>query len=192
MPDELTAAAAALSPWEAAAVALAIAYLVLAIRESAWCWAAGIASSAIYLVLFFHASLYMESVLQLFYGGVSVYGWAHWSRAAAELPVVTWSPRRHALALGLIALLALANGALLSAYTPAALPYLDSLTAWGSVVTTWMVARKVLENWIYWFVIDGLSAGIYASRGLWLTAALFVAYLVLIVIGYRAWRRHLR
>lgn len=181
----------ALWPWEALAVALAVAYLVLAIRESAWCWPAGIVSSAIYGLLFAGARLYAEALLQLFYIAIGLYGWWHWSRPREALPVVRWSAGRHLRALGLVAVLTLANGAALAALTSAALPYLDAFVAWGAVITTWMVARKVLENWLYWFVIDAVSVYIYASRGLWLTAVLFLGYLVLIVIGYRAWRRHL-
>ena len=181
----------ALWPWEALAVALALAYLVLAIREHAGCWPAGIASTAIYLALFFRARLYAEAALQVFYIAISVYGWLRWARPARQPPVVRWSLARHARALALIVALAAANGAALATFTPAALPYLDALVAWASVVTTWMVARKVLENWLYWFVIDAVSIGIYASRGLWLTAALFVLYLVLIVRGYARWRQRL-
>jgi nicotinamide mononucleotide transporter len=197
--DRLLAELAALWPWEAIAVVLAIAYLVLAIRESVWCWPAGLASTLIYLALFYHSRLYAESVLQIFYVAVSVYGWRQWAGSSgsgfsrdvgAEAPptVHTWQPRQHAIALAVIAALTAITGALLAAFTPAALPYLDSFTAWSSVITTWMVARKVLENWLYWFVIDGLSVYIYMRRGLWLTAGLFVLYLVLIVVGYRAWR----
>ncbi len=78
---------------------------------------------------------------------------------------------------------------MLTAYSQAALPYIDSFTTWGAIVTTWMVTRKILENWIYWFVIDAVSVYLYVSRGLFLTAVLFLIYLVLIVIGYRTWRR---
>jgi nicotinamide mononucleotide transporter len=69
------------------------------------------------------------------------------------------------------------------------MPYLDSFTTWGAIVTTWMVARKIIQNWHYWFIIDSVSVYLYTSRGLWLTALLFVLYLVLIVIGYREWRK---
>jgi nicotinamide mononucleotide transporter len=198
--DRLLADVAALWPWEGLAVALAIAYLALAIRESPWCWPAGIASSAIYGALFFDARLYMEAVLQLFYIAIAVYGWRRWvggatfgtgEAARATTAIVTWSARQHAAALATIAALAAANGLLLAAFTPAALPYLDALVAWSSVVTTWMVARKVLENWLYWFAIDALCVWIYARRGLWLTAGLFVAYLAMIVVGFRAWRARL-
>lgn len=197
MPDApapaaaIAAALGALSAWEAAAVVLAIAYLALAIRQSAWCWPAGIASTLIYLVLFWQAHLYMEAVLQVFYVGVSAYGWAEWSRPRRERPVVRWPLRAHLAALAAVVALAAVNGALLHAFTAAALPYVDALVAWASVFTTWLVARRVLENWHWWFVIDAACVAIYASRGLWLTAALFVVYLGMIVVGLRTWRRSL-
>jgi nicotinamide mononucleotide transporter len=81
------------------------------------------------------------------------------------------------------------SGYLLTGYTDAALPYLDSFTTWGAIITTWMVARKVLQNWHYWFVIDSVSVYLYMSRGLVLTALLFCVYLLLIILGYRAWRQ---
>lgn len=178
--------------WEAAAVLLAIAYLWLAIRENVWCWAAGIASSAIYLVLLARVALYLESALQLFYIGVSVYGWRCWGRPATAVRIRSWAAAEHAGAIAVVAVATIISGALLARYTPAALPYVDSFIAWGSIVTTWMVARKILENWLYWFALDSLSVYVYLQRGLWLTAALFVLYLVLIVVGFRAWRRRLR
>lgn len=178
--------------WEATAVALALGYLVLAIRESVWCWPTGMASTAIYLALFFDARLYAESALQVFYLAVSAYGWWHWARPAAPLPITRWRTSQHLQALALVALLAGINGALLARYTGAALPWLDALVSWGSVVATWMVARKVLENWLWWFVVDALGIGIYVARGLWLTAALFAVYLVMIGCGYATWRRRWR
>ena len=85
-------------------------------------------------------------------------------------------------------LISLVSGALLHRYSAAALPFLDSFTTWGSVLTTFMVARKVLENWIYWIVIDATSIVLYLDRGLYLYAGLFVAYLVIAVFGYFNWR----
>ena len=81
---------------------------------------------------------------------------------------------------------------LLTRFTDAALPLLDSFTTWGSILTTWMVTRKILENWLYWLVIDSVSIYLYLDRGLHLTAMLFVAYLVIVVFGYRKWLRHYR
>ena len=68
------------------------------------------------------------------------------------------------------------------------MPFIDALTTWGAVVTTYMVAKKLLENWIYWFVIDSISIYLFVSRELYFTAFLFLVYLFIIVIGYRSWR----
>lgn len=180
----------ALSAWEGAAVALAVIYLVLAIRQNPWCWAAAIASASIYLFLMFGARLYTQSVLQLFYVAMAVYGWVCWRRGGTDegLPVTSWAARDHLVPLLIIALSGLALGLLMDRFTDAAAPWLDAMAASGAVVTTWMVARKVLQNWIYWFVIDLGSAWLYASQGLALTALLFVVYTLLTVVGYRSWR----
>jgi nicotinamide mononucleotide transporter len=179
---------------ETTAVILAIVYLLLAIRQNILCWPVAVASCVIYIWLMYDAGLYMESALQLFYIAMAVYGWFSWSQgegAQPALPVTSWPLVFHVVPLGLIALLTVVSGALLSSYTEAVLPYLDSFTTWGAIVATWMVARKVLQNWCYWFVIDAVSVYLYTSRGLFLTALLFCLYLLLIFIGYRAWRQSL-
>ena len=186
---EIIAAFDDVSVAEAAGVVLAIAYLLLAIRQNVLCWLAAFASSLIYFVVFYIARLYMESALQVFYAAMAVYGywqWAHGGADAKGLRITVWSLQQHGLALALIAGLSVTFGALLSR-TDAAFPYVDSFTTVAAIVTTYMVARKVLENWIYWFVIDGVSVFLYLARDLVLTALLFVVYLVLIVIGMRRW-----
>ena len=183
-----------MSPWELVAVLLALAYLVLAIRENVACWIAAILSTSIYIVLMFQVGLYMESALQLFYIAMAVYGWYSWTHGEGpghKLEVSSWPLNRHAGPLSMILLLSLGSGYLLENFSDAALPYLDSFTTWGAIVTTWMVARKIIQNWHYWFIIDAVSVYLYISRGLWLTALLFMVYLVLIVIGYRQWRKSL-
>lgn len=182
-----------MSVWEIAAVALAIAYLLLAIRQSLWCWPAAIASSAIYVVLMFRAGLYMESALQFFYIGMAVYGWRCWRGGDlnSSLPVTDWPLAFNVPPVLLTVVLSLCSGMLLEQHSEAAYPYVDSFTTWAAIVTTWMVARKILQNWHYWFVIDSISVYLYVQRGLILTALLFALYLVLIVIGYRAWRADL-
>jgi len=185
----------ALQWWEVLAVILAVAYLVLAIRQNIWCWAAAAVSTLLYLYIMFQARLYMESALQVFYLLMAAYGWYEWRYGGAggeELEVTTWPPRLHVLAGACIIVLVLVSGELLSRYSQAALPFLDSFTTWGAVIATFMVARKVLENWIYWFAIDAVSIGLYFSRELYFTAVLFTAYLVMIVIGYRSWRASMR
>jgi nicotinamide mononucleotide transporter len=181
-----------ITAWEVIAVVLALAYLVLAIRENIACWLAAIFSTAIYTVLMYQAGLYMESALQLFYIAMAVYGWYSWCQGEGpdhKLAVSSWPLKRHLVPLILILLFTLASGFVLSRYSDAAMPYIDSFTTWGAIVTTWMVAKKIIQNWHYWFIIDSVSVYLYVSRGLWLTALLFVLYLVLIVVGYRQWRK---
>lgn len=189
MLDSLADGLRDFSAAEAAGVVLAVAYLVLAIRQNILCWFAAFASSVLYMVVFYGARLYMESALQVFYAAMAVYGYVQWKFGGVEhagVRITTWSPAQHAFALGLIAVSSGSLGWIMSR-TTAAFPYVDSFTTVAAIVTTFMVARKVLENWVYWFVIDGVSVFVYVSRGLELTAFLFVVYLVLIVVGFRRW-----
>ncbi len=188
-----------LPPLEAVGVLLSIAYLVLAIRENIWCWPAAFISSALAVIVLFEAHLYSESGLNVFYAAIAVYGWYQWrygghgsGGTATVLPIGTWPLRTHALALGGIAIGGGAVGWLMHRYTAAAFPYTDSWVTAASIVTTYMVARKIIENWPYWLVIDSVSLYLYVLRGLNLYAALFALYLVLVVIGWYRWRRDWR
>ncbi len=184
-----------LSGYETTGVALALAYLVLAIRQNIWCWFCAATSTAIYVVLFAEARLYMESLLNVFYFAMAIYGWHTWRNAAGsldELPVSVWPRRTHAVAVLVIVVLFMSTGFLLDRYTDAAFPYVDSMTTYSAVWATFLVARKVLENWWYWLVIDVVSVFIYWSRGLELTSVLFVLYVLLIPLGLVAWTRSYR
>ena len=179
---------------EAGAVALGVAYLLLAAREKILCWPAAFLSTALSVYVFWNVDLLMESFLNLYYMGMAVYGWRQWRRGGGpggKAPVRRWSAAAHVLAIGAILTAAILSGRILATSTEAARPYLDSFTTWASVLTTFMVARKILENWIYWFVIDGVSIFLYLDRGLYLYAALFAFYLVICVAGFLSWRRSL-
>ena len=196
--DSLAAALATMSWLEIASVAFGLAYLVLAVRQNILCWAAALISTLLSLVLFYDARLYPETALQVFYAAMAVYGWWQWrhggrpgERVEPQLPVSVWPWRYHALAVAGSIAAALALGTALS-HTNAAFPYLDSFTSVGAVITTYMVAKKVLENWVYWLVIDGITLYIYWQRSLYLYAALFVVYLVLVVVGFYRWHRDWR
>ena len=178
--------------WEVPAVVLAILYLVLAARENIWCWAAGFASTAIYVYVFFDVKLFLESALQIYYLVIAVYGWYQWRHPidqSSTLPISTWSLKKHCAVIAATSAIVVMSGYLLSENTEAALPYVDAFTTWYAVVTTYMVAKKILENWGYWFVIDSALVYLSYSRGLYLTALLYVAYLVIIVFGYLKWKK---
>ncbi len=183
------------SPLEVLAAVLALAYLVLAARQNIWCWLCAFVSTALYFGLFLDRHLYQQSLLQIFYLAMAVYGYMHWRRgpgAGAKLPITRWPLGRHLQAAAAVTILTLITGGLEARFTNASLPYLDAFTTWGSAVTTWMVARKVIENWLYWLVVDGISAYVYFLSGLPATMLLFVIYLGIVVAGYISWRRTLR
>ena len=175
---------------ETLAVLLAIAYLLFAIRENSLCWYCAFFSTAIYIWIFGDVSLYMESALNVYYMAMAVYGWYQWQRGGQQqtgLQISRWSLANHIFALGLILIATVISGYLLAGNTEAELPYLDSFTTWASVVTTVMVARKIIENWLYWVVIDAVSIYLYLDRGLYQTAGLYGLYIVLAVAGFIVW-----
>jgi nicotinamide mononucleotide transporter len=191
-------AAQAMSIWEVVAVILGVAYLVLAMRQNILCWYAAFGSTAIFSWLFWDVSLVMESGLNVYYLIMAVYGWWVWrgnaqqnqvnsSEVIKAVEIKSWSLSRHALIIVSIVLISLATGYGLEKNTGAALPYLDSFTTWGAVITTYMVAQKVLENWLYWLVIDTVAIYLYIDRELYLTALLMAVYVVLAVLGWFMW-----
>jgi nicotinamide mononucleotide transporter len=178
---------------EILAVVLALAYLLLAIRQSIACWIAAFVSSCLYVWVFFGARLYMDSVLNVFYAVMAVYGFWQWRTVDKDGAhhVRRWSLSRNALAAAGILALSAVNWYFLSRYTPAAFPFVDSMVSWGAVFASFLVARKVYENWHWWLIIDAASLCLYFTKGLYLTVLLFALYLALIVIGMREWRRSL-
>lgn len=177
---------------EAAAVVLAVAYVVLAARQNIWCWPCAIASSSLFFGIFLDRALYQQAMLQLFYIGMAIYGWRKWRRGgqqATQLEISNWRSAQHARAIALVLALTVITGWLEARYTRTAMPYLDAFTAWGSVVTSWMMARKVLENWLYWFVIDTLMVVLAIRAGLPATAVLYVIYVGMVIVGFYSWRR---
>jgi nicotinamide mononucleotide transporter len=180
---------------EVVAVIAAVLYLVFAIREKIICWMFAAISTAIYVGLFVAAKLYMESALNVFYLAMAGYGWYVWSSGRSDghdKPIVVWSLQVHAVAIAAIVILSSINGYLLSAYSDAAYPYIDSLTTWSAIWATFLVARKVLENWWYWLAIDIASIFIYWSRDLQLTSLLFAVYVIMIPIGLVSWTKSMR
>jgi nicotinamide mononucleotide transporter len=182
-------------PAEAIAALLGLAYLLLAVRRNLLCWLCAFVSTAIYLVLFLQVPLYMHSALQVFYLVMAIVGFRNWRQGRTEeagVLIRTWTLSQHALAAVAVLAGTAINGWMLATYTQTPAPYLDAFVTWGSVVTTWMVARRVLENWLYWIVVDGFAAYLYFSQGLFATTLLFVIYLGIVVRGHMVWLREYR
>jgi len=193
--DTLWSGLMATSPLEAVSVLLGLAYAVLAIRRSRWCWVAGGVSSAIMIYLSLVTSLPMQASLQVYYVVISVYGWWHWTReeeAQGTLIVSTLPIRWHITASVAVVLVSALTARWLATQTHAAWPLLDSLTTWGSLYATWLEARVKLENWLYWIVIDSALAFLFGSQGLYFVALLSVVYLGFSTVGFARWLKTYR
>ncbi|MDP9083256.1 MAG: nicotinamide riboside transporter PnuC [Pseudomonadota bacterium] len=178
---------------EIIAAVLAVSYLVLAIGQRLSCWVAAFVSSCLYVWVLYGARLYMESALNVFYAAMAVYGFWQWQhgKGGAALTVCRWPLARHGAGVLCIVGLSMVSCYFLRRFTPAAWPFVDSMVTWSSVFATYLVARKVYENWHWWLVIDSVSLCLYFTRHLYFTMLLFAFYLVLIVVGMRQWRRTL-
>lgn len=177
---------------ETLAVILAVIYLFLAIKENSLCWYFVFLSAAIYIWILIDSSLYMASLLNVYYALMSIYGLYQWRKGGDKklgLPIKCLSSSHHIFIVISVISLSLIIGYFLESYTDSKLPYLDSFAALSSIVTTVMVARKILENWLYWIAIDAVSIYLYLSQDLYQTAILFVLYMLLAVMGYYEWRK---
>ena len=175
---------------EVVAVIAAILYLVLAIRENIWCFLFALISTGIYIYLFQSVWLLSESLLNIYYFVMAIYGWYKWQQRQHNelLKIVSWPLKKHGaliLITGLmVPLLGFGMGQL-----GAEMPYLDAFTTCFAILATIMVAHKVLENWHYWLVINIISVYLFISKDLFLTAAMFVLYIILTVVGYFKWKK---
>ena len=180
---------------EWAAIVLLLINVTLIIRRSVWNYPFGLAGVALYCWIFYDYKLYSDSLLQAYYFGIQIFGWVWWVRnrgADGLVHVARLDPRTIPLiALGAVAG-AFALGWVMGTYTDAALPYWDATTTVLSVIAQFLLARRFLESWLVWIVVDVLSIGIYVTKGLTPTAALYGVFLVLATIGlttwWRAWR----
>lgn len=172
---------------ESAAVFFSILYVILALKESIWCWGAAAISVILYIFICYTAQLYPETGLQVFYLFMAFYGYYQWNKNDSTLQIQQWTITKHLLILLIGAILTFLMGFYFSLYTNAALPLVDSFTTVFSVFATYMVAKKVLGNWLYWIVIDAVSVYLYFSRDLHLTSLLFMGYTIIAIFGYFSW-----
>jgi len=182
-----------LTEWIAAALGLV--NVLLVVRRSVWNYPFGLAMVSLYFFVFWDAKLYGDAVLQIFFLLINLYGWVNWQRSrrtAGEVVVTVLTPaRRLQWALGTVAA-CLAFGFALGAYTDAAAPMIDGSVAATSVAAQLLLARRRLENWVLWILVDIVAVGLFYSRGLYPTAALYAVFLVLASLGLVAWYRALK
>jgi len=189
MSEQLWADLRATSPMEVAAVLLGIVYVLLIVRRNRLGWIAGAASSIIYVWLAASARLPMQSALQAYYVIMSVYGWYSWTRNQSEQAgrIHRWPWQKHIVAMATIVLVSALSARWLASGSLAAWPWLDSFSTCVSLLATWLVARNVLENWLYWISADAVMIFLFIQQRHPFTALLFAIYLSIAAFGYWRW-----
>lgn len=174
---------------EIIAVVLALLYLILAAYQSIWCWLAAALSSLIYIKICIDSHLYIESGLQVFYFIMAIVGYVNWNKSNKQKKVSDLSLKEWIVGILIFGTLSLATAYWFEQNTKAALPWFDAPVTIFSLWATWLVVKKILQNWLLWIVIDATAVYIYINRGLNLTAALYALYTILAFIGYFKWKK---
>lgn len=183
-----------MSNFELIAVFLSILYLLLAIKQNAFGFIAAFFSTLIYSILFFDATLFMSSFLNAYYLLMAIYGYYSWKNGFKlenknELKVSRLALKTHIQLIIFLALLSLIVGYFMQNYTNASFAYLDSFVTVFSISTTYLLAKKVLENWIYWVFIDSFAIYLYYQKEFYFTAILFLIYTVMAIFAYFTWKK---
>lgn len=175
---------------ESIAVLTALIYVFLASKGNRWCFLFGLISSALYVYITIELKLYFDTLINSYYIYMSFAGWFAWSKHHGQSLKVKKIPQKKlkaALLFGLPFTLLLAF--LANHYSDASLPYFDAFTTVFSIIATWMVVKRYLENWLFWIVVDAVAAGMYYYKGLYLTAGLFCLYTLIAINGYYKWKK---
>lgn len=176
---------------EIVAVILALFYVYLAARQNIWCWPCALLSTAIYTYLFWEVTLPFHVLLNVYYMLMAIYGWRQWQgKSSQKLQVKSWPAQRHLLWISLLVIGSLLLSAGASSVFDEQYLYLDAFITVFSVFTTVLVAHKVRENWLYWIVIDLVSAYLFFAKGLALTGLLFMLYTFFAFYGYLQWGKN--
>ncbi len=169
-------------------------YILLSIKQNIWCWPVGLITSALYVYVFFVTKFYADMGLQVYYVIVSIYGWYHWKFGSKSKQQDDLKISKTTVKLGVILVISsivlfVLIAYILVNYTDSEVPYWDSFTTAASFVATWMLARKLIEHWIVWIIVDAVSLGLYVYKGLYPTVILFAVYTLLAVLGYIEWKK---
>lgn len=176
------------------AAALGIVNVTLVVRRSIWNYPFGLAMVSLYFFVFFEARLYSDALLQIFFFAVNLYGWRNWvnaKRASGEVAVGTLTPRERIVWAGATAAASLLWGLGMARFTDAAAPMIDAAIAGTSIAAQILMARRKIENWVLWILVDAVAIFLFWNRGLPYTSGLYALFLLLSIAGLSGWRRAL-
>jgi nicotinamide mononucleotide transporter len=176
-------------------------YIYFSIKQNIWLWPVGFIASALSLIVFFQSKLYADMLLQVYYLIVSVYGYIYWhtnrkltknEKKGDQKSIIILNLKQILFYILLSLITTLPCWYIFKNYTDASAPLVDSFVSSASIIATWMLARKHLQNWIFWIVIDFISTFLFLYKQLYFFAGLFIIYTILAVIGYRKWKQDIK
>ena len=176
---------------------LGILYIFFSIRQNIFTWPTGLVTSALYIFVFFQSKLYADMGLQVYYVGISIYGWYYWLKGGKTenrktVPVRSANKKLWLKLTGIAIVFYFAILIILLNFTDSDVPYMDSFTTALSIIATWMLAKKYIEQWLIWIFVDFISVGLYIYKGLWPTVILFIVYTAMAFVGYIEWKKDLK
>ncbi|MCF8360502.1 MAG: nicotinamide riboside transporter PnuC [Prolixibacteraceae bacterium] len=176
---------------------LGILYVFFSVKQNILTWLTGLLTSLLYIAVFFSSKFYADMSLQFYYVAISIYGWILWARGKKvnnhneELPVSRTPKKTYPVLFAVSIVLWIIIYIILKKFTDSPVPVGDSFTTALSIVATWMLARKLIEHWIFWIVIDLISLALYIYKGLYPTSLMFLIYTGAAVWGYVEWKKSL-
>jgi nicotinamide mononucleotide transporter len=180
---------------ELVGAATGLLFLRFEIKQNPLLWPLGLLTSLFYIYIFFESKFYADMGLQVYYVFISIYGWYYWLRGSGNADGKTGVPitrvdKFQMLTYGAITIpIFVLISQILIHFSDSPLPYWDALTTALSITATWMLARKIMEHWMVWIVVNAISLGLYFYKGLYPTTVLFIFYTVLSFNGFVVWRR---
>jgi nicotinamide mononucleotide transporter len=174
--------------------------VILAARANILTWPTGIINEAAFFILFFQVQLYSDMYLQVYFFGVTIYGWYYWKNQNGTSSITTLSKQWRLRILLILVVMTLLSGYAMSKVHlyfpdifshPASYPYWDALTTMSSIVATILLSRKIIETWVLWIVVDIISVVLYLFKGIHLVAIEYLIFLIICVVGFKNWRNKL-
>jgi nicotinamide mononucleotide transporter len=180
---------------EFCAALFSIAGVWLTTKQIIWCWPVSLAGLLMYSYIFFFSHIYLQAILQVFYLAMTLYGWYNWIHGgeySTELKISGIKKKQSIIYFLIWLIFSLIFGYLFSRYTHDPLPWLDSLTTVCGIITTYLMAKKILENWIIWIFNDIVVVTICFYQKLYISSVLYIIFIILAIYGFSEWRKELQ
>tara|TARA_B100001109_G_C18864477_1_gene476181 strand:+ start:5212 stop:5805 length:594 start_codon:yes stop_codon:yes gene_type:complete len=172
-------------------VSTALIYVYFAAKGNRICFLFGLVSSSIYIYIATDLKYYFDSFINAYYVAMSFYGWFAWGKNSASQQIIKFDNKEFLTIIFIGLTVSFSLGFIAQNLSDANLPYWDAITTIFSLIATWLVVKKIIENWLIWIVVDFIALFMYFQKGLFLTAILFLIYTIIAIKGYFTWKKEL-